>query len=104
MSAHSIVGQAGHFNICFRDITLSSHAGLVLLQEFVERLGVAKILDGELHVKQRERGYSDSHSVLSLSHNLTVGGSCLLDLQVLRGDPGTRQLLYCSRALIAVFD
>jgi len=93
VSTPSIVGKVGKFNVCFRDITLSSHAGLALLNDFAQQLGVAQILDAELHVKQRERGYRESEAVLSLGHNLISGGSCLLDLNVLRGDVGTRQLL-----------
>jgi len=93
VSEQSIVGKAGEFNICFRDVTLSNHAGLVLLRDFADRLGVAELLDEELHVKQRERGHQESEAVLSLSHNLIAGGQCLLDLNVLRGDVGTQQVL-----------
>lgn len=93
MSKQSIVGKVGKFNVCFRDVTLSNHAGLALLDDFAKQLGVAHVVDEELHVKQRERGYRESEAVLSLSHTLISGGSCLLDLDVLRGDVGTRQLL-----------
>ncbi len=64
MSEQSIVGKAGEFNICFRDATLSNHAGLVLLRDFVERLGVAELLGEELRVKRRERGHPQSEAVL----------------------------------------
>lgn len=93
MSAKSIVGKVGKFNICFREVNLSSHAGMVLLQGFIEQLGVAEVLDTELKVKRRERGYSESESVLSLTHNMILGGECLSDLNVVRGDPGTQQLI-----------
>jgi hypothetical protein len=93
VSHQSIVGKVGKFNVCFRDVTLSSHSGLALIHEFTERLGVAQVLDEELQVKHRERGYTESAAVLSLVHNLIVGGSCLLDLNVLRGDAGTQQLV-----------
>ena len=99
MSEQSIVGKAGEFNICFRDVTLSNHAGLVLLRDFADRLGVAELLDEELHVKQRERGHQESEAVLSLSHNLIAGGQCLLDLNVLRGDVGTQHVLGLARVL-----
>ncbi len=97
MSAKSIVGKVGKFNICFRDVNLSSHAGMALLQGLIEQLGVAEVLDTELKVKQRERGYSESESVLGLVHNLILGGECLSDLEVLRGDPGTQQLIGADR-------
>ncbi len=93
VSTQSIVGKVGKFNVCFRDVSLSSHAGLALVHEFTEHLGIAEVLDAELQVKHRERGYAESAAVLSLAHNLILGGSCLLDLNVLRGDAGTRQLV-----------
>jgi hypothetical protein len=85
--------------VCFRDVTLSSHAGLALLDGCAQQLGVAQVLDEELHVKQRERGYRESEAVLSVSHNLISGGSGLLDLDVLRGDVGTRHLLGQARLM-----
>ncbi len=50
MSEQSIVGKVGKFNVCFRGVTLSSHAGLVLLNDFARQLGVAQVLDKELLV------------------------------------------------------
>jgi len=93
VSNEIVLGKAGKFNICVRDITLSSHAGVVLLQTFAEQLGVAEVLNEEVHVKQRERGYAEGEAVMSLATNLIVGGSCLTDLKVLRGDLGTQALL-----------
>jgi len=99
VSEESIVGKAGKFKISFRDVTLSNHAGLVLLQDFVEGLGVGELLDEELKVKQRERGHQESEAVLGLSYNLIAGGGCLLDLNVLRGDVGTQQVIGLERVL-----
>ncbi len=44
MSKGSIVGKVGKFNICFEEVSLSSHAGMVLLHEFAEKLGVNDIV------------------------------------------------------------
>jgi hypothetical protein len=99
VSTPSIIGKAGKFNISFRKVTLSRRAGLVLFQTFVDKLEVAPLLNTELQIKQRARGYAESEAVLGLVHNLAAGGSCLLDLEVLRGDPGTQQLLGVSRLL-----
>ena len=55
MNTGTIIGKAGKFNICLRDDWLSSHAGLILIEELAERLGVSNILDEELKVKTRER-------------------------------------------------
>ncbi len=64
MREQSIAGKVGKFNVCFRDVTLSSHAGLALLNDFARQLGVAQVLDEELHVTQRERGYCESEVVV----------------------------------------
>lgn len=99
MSEESIAGKAGKFKISFREVTMSNHAGLVLLQDFVEGLGVGELLDEELKVKQRQRGHQESEAVLGLSYNLIAGGSCLSDLNVLRGDAGTQQVIGLPKVL-----
>lgn len=93
MNNETVIGKAGKFNIGFRDITLASHAGIVLIKEMVDRLQIAELIDQELKVKERERGYPESESVLALCWNLILGGEHLSDLNLLRGDPGTQQLL-----------
>ena len=89
----TILGRAAHFNICVREMSLTSHAGLVLLQDFITRLALPSLLDRELCLKGRERGYPESEAVLALLWNLILGGDCLRDLQVLRGDGGLCELL-----------
>jgi len=89
----------GKFNICFRPERLTSHAGIVLLHDFAQRLGVAGMLDEELAVKARERGYPESAAVGSLVYNTLLGGTCLSDLEVLRGDQGTQELVGGARVL-----
>jgi hypothetical protein len=96
----TVIGKAANFNICFRQVSLASHAGAVLLKDFIDQLGVADLLDAEVHVKQRERGYSDAAAILGLAWNLILGGDGLSDLNVLRGDQGTLALLGLD-ALIA---
>jgi hypothetical protein len=88
-----VIGKAGKYNISFREDILSSHAGMVLIKEFVEQLKVGQIIDEELKVKSRERGYAESEGILGLVYNMIVGGENLSDLNVLRGDIGTEQLL-----------
>jgi hypothetical protein len=93
VNRQKVVGKVGKFNICFRQEQLTSHAGTVLLQDFAQRLGVEQVLDEELQVKRRERGYSEGLAIRGLVYNLILGGSHLSDLEVLRGDPGTQELL-----------
>ena len=63
MNKQKVVGKVGKFNICFRSEQLTSHAGTVLLHDFAQRLGVEEVLDEELHVKTRERGYGESEAI-----------------------------------------
>jgi hypothetical protein len=60
------VGKVGKFNIGFRRKQLASHAGTVLLQDFAQRLGMERVLDEELQVKTRERGYSEGQAINGL--------------------------------------
>jgi hypothetical protein len=83
----------GKFNIGFRAEQLTSHAGTVLLHDFAQRLGVAELVDAELQVKSRARGYAESEALKGLVYNMILGGEHLSDLEVLRGDPGTQELL-----------
>ena len=85
----NVIGAAANFKIGFANTTLSSQAGAVLMKDFISRLSVAQTLDRQIEVKERERGYSVSESILGLAFNLMLGGDCLDDLDVLRGDPGT---------------
>ena len=80
MNAGSVVGKVGKFNICFRDERLTSHAGVVLVHELATQLGVEQIVDEELQIKQRERGYSEGQAIGGLVYNLLLGGDCLSDL------------------------
>lgn len=87
------MGKAFKFNVCFRDQTLTGKAGVVLLRDFIDRIGLPELIDAELDLKARQRGYPESENVLSLCWNAILGGNCLLDLDVLRSDPGLAELL-----------
>jgi hypothetical protein len=93
VNSDSVMGKVGKFNVCFREEQLTSHAGVVLVHELAQQLGVEQIIDDELAVKQRERGYTEGQAIGALVYNLLLGGDCLRDLEVLRGDPGTQELL-----------
>jgi Transposase DDE domain group 1 len=93
VNKQKVVGKVGKFNLGFRKEQLTSHAGTVLLQDFARRLGVERVLDEELQVKVRERGYSEGQAIGGLVYNVILGGAYLSDLEVLRGDLGTQELL-----------
>ena len=64
---------------------LTAHAGLVLVRELAERLGLRELLGG-VTVKRRQRGYSSAQVVLGLCELLIAGGECLDDVAILRAD------------------
>lgn len=70
---------------------LTAHAGLVLVRELAERLGVGELLD-RVTVKKRARGYSPSQLILALCETLIAGGECLDDAALLRADAAQEQL------------
>lgn len=72
---------------------LTSHSGLYLVEQFVKRLGVREELDECIRAKQRERGYDESQSILSLAYSMIAGGDCLDDVDQLRHDETLLQLL-----------
>jgi hypothetical protein len=89
----TVIGKAYNFNVCFGAQTLTGNAGIVLMRDFVEKIWLPKLIDDNLNVKGRQRGYPESENVLSLCWNAILGGNCLLDLNVLRGDAGLPELL-----------
>jgi hypothetical protein len=93
VSTANLLGRIGFFNVITRSDCFSSHAGMLLVKQFVDQLGVASIINDELHVKQRQRGYAEADAVIGLVYNLVLGGQHLTDLDVLRGDPGTKKLI-----------
>ena len=99
VNTQKVVGKVGKFNIGFRKEQLTSHAGTVLLHDFAQRLGVERLLEEELSVKTRERGYGEGQAIGGLVYNLILGGAHLSDLDVLRGDPGTQELLEAETIL-----
>jgi len=89
----TVLGKAFNFNVCSREIHLTGRAGIVLVRDFVAKLALPELIDAELNLKARQRGYPESQNVLSLCWNAILGGDCLLDLNVLRSDPGLPELL-----------
>ncbi len=64
---------------------ITAHAGLVLVRELADRLGVGELL-GRVTVKKRRRGYSPAQVILALCETLIAGGECLDDVALLRAD------------------
>ncbi len=64
---------------------MTAHAGLVLVRELADRLGVGELVD-RVTVKKRQRGYSPAQAILALCETLIAGGECLDDVALLRAD------------------
>jgi hypothetical protein len=94
-----ILGRASKFNIRVSETSLTAHAGIALLQDFVERIELRELIDSHLFLKERERGYPESENILALCWNLILGGDSLRDLNVLRGDAGLCELIGVSSVL-----
>ena len=70
---------------------ITAHGGLVLIRELADRLGMPALLD-EITIKKRRRGYMPSQGILGLCETLIVGGECLDDVALLRGDEAQTRL------------
>src|SRR2546428_13184246 len=74
VNTQKVIGKVGKFNICFHPEQLTSHAGVVLLNDFAQRLGVEGLLDEELSLKTREHGYGEGQAIGGGGYNLIFGG------------------------------
>ena len=66
------------------DANLVSYGGGLLVDEFIRKLELPRMIDSLVKVKTRERGYRESEAVLGLVISMITGGVCLDDLVVLR--------------------
>ena len=80
-----VTGRSAPVLVAASTQRLTSHAGLVLVRELADRLGVHALLD-RVAVKKRQRGYTPAQAILGLCETLIAGGECLDDIAVLRGD------------------
>ncbi len=89
----SVRGGRAAINIRCDDPTLSPSAGLVLVAETVEKLGLLGELDEQIGpVKRRARGLSGGQLVVSMAESVLAGGDFLCDLDELRADTAGREL------------
>jgi hypothetical protein len=72
-------------------------AGLGAFLLLVQRLGLAKAIDDNLHLLKRHVPYFESDHVLNLSYNLLVGGKAITDLERLRNNETYLDVLGAQR-------
>ena len=71
---------------------VTSYSGLLLIEEAMRALKVDKSVEKHLHIKERERGFSEYDYVRAFVFLLSAGGEHLDDIEQLRGDAGLRRL------------
>ena len=82
-----------------------SHAGSVLLIETIRTLGLDRALSASLAPWRRPLAVHDPAKVLlDLAVATAVGGDCLADIAVLRGDPGVFGLVASDPTVSRVID
>lgn len=72
---------------------LSGKGGLLLIEELMHKLKVRELLEQGIRVKKRECGFDESDHIVSMVYNLIGGGSCLEDLDALREDEETKEVI-----------
>ena len=65
----------------------SPHAGLLATSRAFRALGLPGIIEANLSLRKRRRGYEEAQMIESLVLLLTVGGDCAEDISLLAGDP-----------------
>lgn len=86
-----VTGRSALVQVAPSSQQITAHAGLLLVRELAERLGLPKLLD-TITVKKRRRGYSPAQQALALCEMLIAGGECLDDAALLRADTAQEQL------------
>jgi hypothetical protein len=86
-----VAGRSALVQVAPSSQQITSNAGLVLVRELAEQLGVRGLLD-EITVKKRKRGYTPGQQVVALCETLIAGGECLDDAALLRADAAQERL------------
>jgi hypothetical protein len=73
--------------------SVTAHAGLPLVIETMRKLGVSAKLDGEIGLRKRDNGATDSAKAEAIVLLMAAGGDCFSDMDVLRADQGLQRLL-----------
>ena len=72
-------------------------SGLVLMRQFMERLGMARAIDAGVRVLRRCKWYRESDHILTLIYSMLSGGSKLQDVNRLGQDDALKRVLGSDR-------
>jgi hypothetical protein len=64
----------------------SAHAGALSLSRAGRALGLPKLIEANLHLRKRQRGFSEAQLIEAISLLQAVGGECPEDMRLLKGD------------------
>ncbi len=64
----------------------SPHAGALSVSRAFRALGLPQLIEANLPLRKRQRGFSEAQFIESLSLLQTVGGECLEDLHLIKAD------------------
>jgi len=73
--------------------TLTGRAGLPLVVDTLRALGLERVIEAEVRVRERASGYTEGEKIEALVLLLAAGGDCLDDIAVLKSDAGLERLL-----------
>jgi hypothetical protein len=71
--------------------------GIGAVHLLARHVGLARLIDRDIHVLKRHLPYHESDHVLSLAYNAMVGGTCIEDLERLRNDEAYLDALGAAR-------
>lgn len=101
---HNGDGRQGHFANPrvvvqeHRGAPLLNGAGLVIIRQLIERLGIAQAINAGLRLLRRHKPYAESDHILTLVYNLLSGGETLNDVNRLGDDPALLRVLGTEQA------
>ena len=72
---------------------LTSRAGLPLVLETMRALGLPRVIREQVHIRERQSGYTETEKIEALVVLLAAGGDCLDAIAVLQADGGLGRLL-----------
>jgi hypothetical protein len=72
---------------------ITAWAGLPLVLETMRALGLEQVIREHVHVRERERGYSETKKIEALIMLMAAGGDCIEDIKILKADPGLCRLV-----------
>ena len=101
---HNSAGRQGHFANPrvvvqeHRGAPLLNGAGLVIIRQLIERLGIAQAINAGLRLLRRHKPYAESDHILTLVYHLLSGGETLNDVNRLGDDPALLRVLGTEQA------